>query len=214
MRHILPISAGLVVVAIAAACGGGPPPPPPGPDPDSLAAAQAEQQRQDSIAAVAAARQAQQDSILRERQRIQAEERRVLEDSLANVRAETNRVRDALARRVHFDFDRSNVRAEDAVILDQKLAILQGNPGLQIQVTGHCDERGSDEYNFALGNRRALAAKRYLTDRGIAESRITTSSMGEERPLSMGSNEEAWAQNRRDEFTILSGGDVLRMPGM
>ncbi len=211
MRHILPISAGLVVVVIAVACGGGPPPPPPGPDPDSLAAAQAEQRRQDSIAA---ARQAEQDSILRVRQRIQAEERRAQEDSIANVRAETNRVRDALARRVHFDFDRSNVRPEDAVILDQKLAILQGNPSLQIQVTGHCDERGSDEYNLALGNRRALAAKRYLTDRGIAESRIMTSSMGEERPLAMGGNEAAWAQNRRDEFTILSGGDELRMPGM
>jgi peptidoglycan-associated lipoprotein len=214
MRHILPISAGLVVVALAAACGGGPPPPPPGPDPDSLAAAQAEQQRQDSIAAAAAERQAAADAAARERERIQAEERREREDSLANVRAETNRVRDALARRVHFDFDRSNIRTEDAAVLDQKLAILQGNPALRIQVTGHCDERGSDEYNLALGNRRALAAKRYLTDRGIAESRITTSSMGEERPLAMGSNEGAWAQNRRDEFTIVSGGNQLRMPGM
>jgi len=211
MRHILPISAGLVVIGIAAACGGGPPPPPPGPDPDSLAAAQAEQRRQDSIDAADRARQ---DSIARERQRIQAEERRAREDSIANVRAETNRVRDALARRVHFDFDRSNIRTEDAAVLDQKLRILQANPALQIQITGHCDERGSDEYNLALGNRRALSAKRYLTDRGIAESRITTSSMGEERPLAMGSTEAAWAQNRRDEFTILSGGNELRMPGM
>ncbi len=161
-----------------------------------------------------AAEQAVQDSILREGQRIEADERRAREDSLVVVREETNNVRDLLARRVHFDFDRSNVRAEDAAILDEKLAVLQSNPDLRIQVTGHCDERGSDEYNLALGNRRALAAKRYLTDRGIAESRIMTSSMGEERPIAMGANEGAWAQNRRDEFTIISGGGTLKMPGM
>ena len=211
MRHTLPISAGLLVIVIAAACGGGPPPPPPGPDPDSLAAAQAEEQRvRDSIAA----EQAVQDSVQRDSQRIAAEERRVSEDSLATVREETNNVRDLLARRVHFDFDRSNVSPDDAAILDEKLAVLQRNPNLRIRVTGHCDERGSDEYNLALGNRRALAAKRYLTDRGIAESRIATSSMGEERPIAMGANEGAWGQNRRDEFTIISGGATLKMPGM
>ncbi len=211
MRHTLPISAGLFVMVVALACGGGPPPPPPGPDPDSLAAARAEEQRvRDSIAAAQAVR----DSIQRDRQRIEADERRAREDSVAAVRAETNNVRDLLARRVHFDFDRSNVRPDDAAILDEKLAVLQRNPDLQIQVTGHCDERGSDEYNLALGNRRALAAKRYLTDRGIAEGRITTSSMGEERPITMGANEGAWAQNRRDEFTIISGGGTLKMPGM
>ena len=211
MRHTLPISAGLFVMVVAAACGGGPPPPPPGPDPDSLAAAQEEQRVRDSIAAE---QQAVRDSVARVTQRIEAEERLVREDSLAMVREETNNVRDLLARRVHFDFDRSNVRPDDAAILDEKLAVLQRNPNLRIQVTGHCDERGSDEYNLALGNRRALAAKRYLTDRGIAESRIMTSSMGEERPIAMGANEGAWAQNRRDEFTIISGGGTLKMPGM
>ncbi len=211
MRHTLPISAGLFVMVVAVACGGGPPPPPPGPDQDSLAAAQEEEQRvRDSIAAEQAVR----DSLARARQRVEADERRAREDSLAAVREETNSVRDLLVRRVHFDFDRSNVRPDDAAILDEKLAILQRNTDLRIQVTGHCDERGSDEYNFALGNRRALAAKRYLTDRGIAESRITTSSMGEERPIAMGANEGAWAQNRRDEFTIISGGGTLKMPGM
>ncbi len=211
MRHILPMSIGLAIVIGAAACGGGAPPTPPGPDPDSLAAAQAEAQRvRDSIARGQAVR----DSLARERQRIQAEQDRERADSLTAIREETNRVRQALAVRVNFDFDRSNVRPGDAAVLDRKLAILQANPNLRIQVTGHCDERGSDEYNLALGNRRALAAKRYLTDRGIAESRITTSSMGEERPLATGSNEAAWAQNRRDEFSITSGGDRLTMPGM
>jgi peptidoglycan-associated lipoprotein len=205
------MSIGLAVVLGAAACGGGPPPPPPGPDPDSLAAAQAEAQRvRDSIAREQAIR----DSLARERQRIQAEQDRQRADSLNAIREETNRVRQALAVRINFDFDRSNIRPGDAAALDRKLAILQANPALRIQITGHCDERGSDEYNLALGNRRALAAKRYLTDRGIAESRITTASMGEERPIATGSNEAAWGQNRRDEFSITSGGDRLTMPGM
>ena len=211
MRHTLPISAGLVVIAVAAACGGGPPPPPPGPDPDSLAAAQAEAERvRDSIAQAQAVR----DSVaLAERQRIAAETRRN-EEAAERVRAETNRVREMLGRRVQFEFDRSDIRPDDAAVLDQKLAILQRNPDLRIQITGHCDERGSDEYNIALGTRRALSAKRYLTDRGIAETRIMTSSMGEERPLAMGSDETAWAQNRRDEFSIISGGNQLSLPGM
>ncbi len=209
MRHTLPISTGIAVVLLAAACGGGPPPPPPGPDLDSLAAAEAaEQARTDSIAQAVATR----DSVDRDRRRIEADEARVREDSIAAVRGETTRVREALAERVHFDYDRSVIRAEDAAILDRKLAILQRNPSLRIQITGHCDERGSDEYNLALGNRRALGAKRYLTDRGIAEDRIATSSRGEENPASMGANEEAWAQNRRDEFAIVSGGNQLRMP--
>ncbi len=212
MRHTLPISAGLFVMVVAAACGGGPPPAPLGPNPDSLAAAQAEEQLvRDSIAAEQAAVR---DSVIRDRQRVEAEEARVREDLAAEAREETNNVRELLARRVHFDFDRSDVRPDEAAILDEKLAVLQRNPNLQIRVTGHCDERGSDEYNLALGNRRALAAKRYLTDRGIAESRIATSSMGEERPIAMGANEGAWAQNRRDEFTIISGGGTLQMPGM
>ena len=210
MRHTLPISTGIAVVLLAAACGGGPPPPPPGPDLDSLAAAEAAaaQERTDSIVRAQATR----DSVDRARRRIEADETAAREDSIAAVRRETTRVREALAERVHYDYDRSNIRAGDAAILDQKLAILQRNPSLRIQITGHCDERGSDEYNLALGNRRALGAKRYLTDRGIAEDRITTSSRGEENPMAMGANEEAWAQNRRGEFTISSGGNQLRMP--
>ncbi len=208
MRHTLPISMGLAVVLLAAACGGGPPPPPPGPDLDSLAAAQAAQAR-DSIAQLQAAVR---DSADRARRRIEADEARSREDSIAAVRTATTRVRDELAEQVHFDYDQSTIRAGDAAILDRKLAILQRNPSLRIQVTGHCDERGSDEYNLALGNRRAIGAKRYLTDRGIAEDRITTSSRGEENPTAMGANEAAWAQNRRGEFAIVSGGNQLRMP--
>lgn len=207
MRHTLPITAGLSVILLAAACGGGEPPQPPGPDLDSMRIA-------DSIAAERARQQAIQDSIARERARIQAEEARAREEAERAAREMTNRVRQAISMRINFDFDRSDIRSGDMATLDTKLAILQANPNLRIQIVGHCDERGSDEYNIALGNRRALAAKRYLTDRGIAEGRIETLSRGEEQPLMMGATEDAWAQNRRDEFVILGSPGNLTMPGM
>ena len=110
------------------------------------------------------------------------------------------------------DLDKANIRADDMTALDQKVAILQANPDLRIRITGHCDERGSDEYNLALGNRRAQAAKQYLVSHGIDASRIETQSYGEERPIVDGHDEIAWSQNRRAEFEITSGGDNLRRP--
>ena len=164
MRLTLPLSVGVSVILIASACGGGPPPPPPGPDPDSLAA---EQARRDSIAAA----QARADSIRRAQEAAQQAERQRRADSLAAVRAETNAVRDMLAGMVHFDFNMSNIRdGEETQTLELKLAILLANPNLRLEIVGHCDERGTDEYNFALGNRRALSSRAFLTDRGIAES--------------------------------------------
>jgi peptidoglycan-associated lipoprotein len=207
MRLTLPLTVGVAVVMVAYACGGGPPPPPPGPDPDSLAR---EQRRRDSLEALARARE---DSLRRARE--EAERARLEREraEAARIEAETRRVREAVARRVHFDFDRSEIRpGTDTQVLEQKLAILRANSQLRVRITGHCDERGSDEYNLALGNRRSLSAKRWLVDRGIAENRIETASRGEEEPVAMGSNEEAWAQNRRDEFAIIAGGNQLRMP--
>jgi peptidoglycan-associated lipoprotein len=81
-----------------------------------------------------------------------------------------------------------------------------------VRIAGHCDDRGSDEYNIALGRRRSEAAKRYLTDRGIDAARIETTTFGRERPAVQGSGEEAWSKNRRDEFEIIAGGDQLRTP--
>ncbi len=207
MRLTLPLSVGVLVILIASACGGGPPPPPPGPDPDSLAA---EQARRDSIAAA----QARADSIRRAQEAALAAERQRRADSLAAVRAETNAVREMLSRMVHFDFNRSNIRdGEDTEVLEQKLAVLLANPNLRLEIVGHCDERGTDEYNMALGNRRAVSSRAFLTDRGIAESRISVRSRGEEQPLDSGHNEEAWARNRRAEFRIVGGGDALVRPG-
>ncbi len=206
LKFALTLGVAVIVTAAAAACGG-PPPPPPQPAVDSAAIRDSiARARADSIARA----RAREDSIRRARERDEAM-RRAREDSVA--RATTAAVRAMLQARVNFDFDRSNIRPGDARVLDQKLAILQANPNLRIQITGHCDERGSDEYNMALGNRRALAARAYLTDRGIAADRIGTRSMGERQPLAAGSNETAWAQNRRDEFEITAGGDRLVRPG-
>src|SRR5258706_15132361 len=93
--------------------------------------------------------------------------------------------------------------------LDKKAAILQATPDLKTGTGGHCDERGSDEYNLAWGNRRAQAAKQYLGGHGIDASRIETQSWGEEKPMVDGHDESAWSQNRRDEFEVTSGGDKL-----
>lgn len=195
---------GLGAAAVAGACGGNPPPQNPQPNADSAAAA--ERARQDSIAAA----QADADRMAREEAERVARQREA--DSLAALSRTTEEVRATLAAMIHFDLDRSNVRPGDMGSLDQKVAILQANPNLRIRVHGHCDERGSDEYNLALGNRRAQAAKQYLVSHGIDASRIETQSWGEERPMVEGSDEMAWSQNRRDEFEIIGGGDALRRP--
>jgi peptidoglycan-associated lipoprotein len=202
-RLSLFLVSGLAAAALVA-CGGKPQPPAPQPNADSLAAA--ERARADSIA------RAREDSLRRAREEAERLARQRAADSLAALGRTTEAVKTLLAEMIHFDFDKSNIRPGDAAILDQKVAILQANPALRIRISGHCDERGSDEYNLALGNRRANAAKQYLVSHGIDASRIETVSYGEERPLDPGHNEEAWAKNRRDEFDILAGGDVLKQP--
>jgi peptidoglycan-associated lipoprotein len=111
----------------------------------------------------------------------------------------------ALADPIHFDYDKSEVQAGDQAKLDRKLAVLTAHPRLAIRIAGNCDERGSDEYNLALGERRAAAAKRYLVAHGIAAGRIEIVSYGEERPLDGGHTEDAWARNRRDDFVVTRG---------
>jgi peptidoglycan-associated lipoprotein len=97
-------------------------------------------------------------------------------------------------------------------VLDQKIPMLKANSQVRIQVAGNCDERGSDEYNLALGNRRAISAKQYLVNHGIDQSRIETVSYGKERPVDPGHNEEAWAKNRNDQFDVLTANVVLQQP--
>jgi peptidoglycan-associated lipoprotein len=174
---------------------------------DSIDAAR--RREQDSIAA----EQARRDSIARAQQESERVRRQRESDSLAALGRDGEAVRAMVARAVFFDFDKSDIRmGEDAQVLDEKLRILQANPGLSLEITGHADERGSDEYNLALGNRRAIAAKQYFTTRGIDQTRVTTRSMGEEQPADPGHTEEAWTRNRRDEFTVTAGGESLRRP--
>jgi len=102
--------------------------------------------------------------------------------------------------RISFDFDQFTLSAEARAILGANAKYLNANSGVQVVIEGHCDERGSDEYNLALGESRALAAKSYLVSLGISAKRLSVISYGEEKPLSNGVGEEAWAQNRRAEF--------------
>jgi peptidoglycan-associated lipoprotein len=101
---------------------------------------------------------------------------------------------------IHFDFDKSNIRPGDAKILDTSAGWLKSNPGQIILIEGHCDERGTDAYNLALGERRAKATQDYLVSQGIAARRMTTISYGESRPLCNQHTEECWARNRRAHF--------------
>jgi peptidoglycan-associated lipoprotein len=105
-------------------------------------------------------------------------------------------------RTITFDFDRADIRPGDAAILDANADWLRVNPDRLVLIEGHCDERGTGEYNLALGERRALATKAYLLARGIAEARMTVTSYGFERPLCRDHTESCWARNRRAEFLI------------
>jgi peptidoglycan-associated lipoprotein len=103
----------------------------------------------------------------------------------------------SLLKDIHFDFDRYDIRPTDAAILKENAALLDKFTNVKIQIEGHCDERGTVEYNLALGERRATSAKNYLVSLGVASVRISTISYGEEKPLDPGHNEEAWTKNRR-----------------
>jgi peptidoglycan-associated lipoprotein len=108
----------------------------------------------------------------------------------------------SLLKDIHFDFDKYDIRPGDAAILKEDAALLKKYPNVKIQIEGHCDERGTVEYNLALGERRANKAKDYLVSLGISTARISTISYGKERPLDPGHNDEAWAKNRRAHTII------------
>jgi peptidoglycan-associated lipoprotein len=103
---------------------------------------------------------------------------------------------------INFDFDKYDLRTDARAILDRKASFLNQISSVRAQIEGHCDERGTSEYNLALGERRANAAKQYLTTAGISAARLSTISYGKERPLDPGQNEAAWARNRRAHFVI------------
>ena len=221
MRRSLRLSPLVLVLAAAVACGGNPPPQQgPQVNQDSLAAARA---REDSIARA--------DSLRRAQQRDQASAE-LCNRALAAITAgnydqarclykqaqsqypgtacgdraasELQRLDgiEIIAQRVHFDFDKSNITDESAQVLQRKAQALRQYANFKIQIQGNCDDRGSNEYNLALGQRRAESVRKYLVSLGISPDRLSTISFGEERPIAQGQNEQAWAMNRRDEFVI------------
>ena len=201
VRRIAGLTTAMLSVLMVDACHKKPTPAPApvqqGPNADSAAAAR---RRADSIAAAEAAARRRADSVA------------AAEAAMRDAAARAASARTALTQMVHFDYDKSDLRPEDRAILDAKVPILQANADVKIRIAGHTDERGSDEYNLALGQRRAAAAKEYLVQRGISDSRIETVSYGEERPIAQGSDETAYQQNRRDEFEITAGPQTLKTP--
>lgn len=105
---------------------------------------------------------------------------------------------------VYFDYDKYELRQDARESLSRNAEWLKSESGVQLQIGGHCDERGTEEYNLALGDRRAASVKNYLISLGVDESRLLTVSFGEEMPADPGHNEEAWSHNRRAEFRITS----------
>jgi peptidoglycan-associated lipoprotein len=154
----------------------------------------------------------------RERERLE----QLRQDSLAAMdraareaaEAETTaRATAVLEEMVFFDYDISELSPDAQTALGRKVPILRANSGLELEIAGHADERGSLEYNLALGMRRAQSVKDYLSGFGIDGERLSITSFGEDRPLEEGSGEAAWARNRRAEFAITAGGSPLTLPG-
>jgi peptidoglycan-associated lipoprotein len=170
-------------------------------DSSAIIAARRARARQDSIDR---ANRARQDSIDAANRRAQAD-RDAAAKALADARA-------MLQAPIYFDYDQSEIRADAKAILDSKLPLLRANPSMKVRIEGNTDSRGSNEYNMALGLRRANAARRYLESQGIEAARIEVVSYGEERPVDQGTTDEAYAKNRRDDFVITVGGDNMTIP--
>ncbi|MGC9045196.1 MAG: peptidoglycan-associated lipoprotein Pal [Thermodesulfovibrio sp.] len=109
-------------------------------------------------------------------------------------------------RDIHFDFDKYDIKQEDIPTLKKVASILQKYPGLKVIIEGHCDERGTAEYNFALGQKRANAVKQYLITLGVPSSKMEIISYGEEKPLCNEHNESCWQKNRRAHFVFIEEG--------
>jgi peptidoglycan-associated lipoprotein len=193
-----------IVLAIAAltalaACHKPPAPLAPAPLPvnsDSLNKARA-----DSIARADAARQAEIARAQAEQDSLRAVREREQRESAQNVDAMK-----VLGATIFYDFDRSDLTEAARSLLLAKVPVLQAQSSVRLRITGHTDNRGSSEYNLALGLRRAAEAKAFLVNKGIDASRLEITSMGAEQPAVEGNNEEAWSRNRRAEFAPTSGG--------
>lgn len=194
MMHKRIILPALVGAMLLSACGGKS-------APQVDPAQQAEQAR---LAEDEARRRAEEEARRRaeEEARLKAEEERRAREAAA---AEAARALEIVQALVYFEFDQSTIRADAEETLRSKVGVLRANPDVTLKVEGHADERGSDEYNVALGLRRANAVKTFLVGYGLDPNRFETASQGEERPLDSASDEAAWARNRRAEFQVTAG---------
>ncbi|MBA2687030.1 MAG: OmpA family protein [Gemmatimonadaceae bacterium] len=156
---------------------------------ETTTAAQRERNRIDSIAAVEEAR---------------AAADRAREENMRAQQQTSRSAQTTIAASIYFELDDANLTPEAIGVLEAKVIAMRGETGMRIRITGHTDNRGSDEYNVALGMRRAAETKRFLIDRGIAGSRIDIATRGEEEPAATGEDETAWSRNRRAEFAIIS----------
>ncbi|MCY4397996.1 MAG: OmpA family protein [Gemmatimonadetes bacterium] len=187
------VLAALATVLVVGACAPEPPPEPPAPT--GPTAEELERMRQDSIRRAEEAAAAERDR----------------QEELARQRMEraAEAARQSLRETVYFDYDESAIRSDTEQRLRAKLDILRNNPGVQLRLEGHADERGTSEYNIALGNERAESVMQFFTGFGLDANRFSSVSYGEERPAAQGSTEAAWAQNRRVEFVVTAGGDDI-----
>ncbi len=188
------VLAAFATTFLLAACGSEPEPQM-APEPTGPTAEELERMRQDSIRR---AREAEEARLRREREAAERERQRAAEMA-----------RRTLTETVYFDYDEATIRSDTETRLRAKLDILRDNPGVQLRMEGHADERGTSEYNIALGNERAESVIQFLTGFGLGGGRFTSVSYGEEQPAAQGSTEAAWAQNRRVEFVITAGGDGI-----
>jgi peptidoglycan-associated lipoprotein len=123
-------------------------------------------------------------------------------NTVVDTRAVAAELASVLQGRVYFDYDRDNLRDDAVAALDAKAAILLANPSVSVSIMGHTDERGTAEYNLALGQRRAAQVKRYLVAKGISDGRLATQSLGDSQPAVQGTDESSYQQNRRAEFEV------------
>ena len=202
----------LLVALLATACSGNPepepvPPPPPPPPPPAV---------DDSAEREAAAAQLCDQAMAAMEEGDYATARRLLERAVSDypgttcaesASADIERAMDgeAIVARIHFDYNESAITDAAAEILQSKADALRDRSGIRLRIEGHCDERGSLEYNQALGLRRAQSTIDYLSSLGLDAGRFGIVTFGEEMPLARGSNESAWRQNRRAEFVITDG---------
>ena len=184
----------LVASLMLAACSKDPPPPP---APTGPTADEIERMRQDSIARAEAARAAAE---------AEAEAAR---RAAAEAEAAMREARATLEAMVFFDYDESSLRSDAESLLRQKANNLRASPAVRVRIEGHADERGSTEYNIALGQARAEAVRQFFISFGLDASRFNMTSFGEERPLAQGSSEASWARNRRAEFVITAGANQI-----